>query len=176
MNSVQDPDVTNTGHQPYGFDTFQTLYNRYKVTRFEFVAELVQPPSTTNYSGNVIVAVGIQPPDATLTMTGENYFLNSEKPGVTTTAFLRAPESIGHQIVSGSYNIHDVVGITRQQFDADVEDYSALIANNPARVPQLKFAIAAGNAASGNPTTSCNLFFRLVYHVTFWDRIALSSS
>jgi len=31
LNSIFDPDRTGTGHQPYGHDTFQTLYNRYRV-------------------------------------------------------------------------------------------------------------------------------------------------
>lgn len=31
LNSIFDPNRTGTGHQPYGHDTFQTLYNRYRV-------------------------------------------------------------------------------------------------------------------------------------------------
>jgi len=31
LNSIFDPNRTGTGHQPYGFDTLATLYNRYRV-------------------------------------------------------------------------------------------------------------------------------------------------
>lgn len=31
LNSLYDPDRTGIGHQPYGFDTLATLYNRYRV-------------------------------------------------------------------------------------------------------------------------------------------------
>ena len=31
LNSIYDPNSTGIGHQPYGFDTLATLYNRYRV-------------------------------------------------------------------------------------------------------------------------------------------------
>jgi len=39
LNSLFDPNRTGTGHQPYGYDTIATLYNRYRVisTRYKIV-------------------------------------------------------------------------------------------------------------------------------------------
>jgi len=31
MNSIFDPDITSVGHQPYGYDVLETIYNRYRV-------------------------------------------------------------------------------------------------------------------------------------------------
>jgi hypothetical protein len=36
MNSVFDPDVTGTGHQPYGHDTLAGIYARYRVMRIRW--------------------------------------------------------------------------------------------------------------------------------------------
>jgi len=40
LNSVFDPDRTGTGHQPYGHDTYQTLYQRYRVFACSWNIEL----------------------------------------------------------------------------------------------------------------------------------------
>jgi len=36
-NSIFDPDVTGTGHQPYGHDTYATIYNQYQVKKATIV-------------------------------------------------------------------------------------------------------------------------------------------
>lgn len=49
LNSIFDPDATNAGHQPYGHDTFEALYNRYRVhkVRFRIVAPAPNVTGTT---------------------------------------------------------------------------------------------------------------------------------
>ena len=45
MNSLFDPDQTGTGHQPYYFDQFAALYNRYTVLGSKLTAEFSLLPS-----------------------------------------------------------------------------------------------------------------------------------
>jgi hypothetical protein len=47
LNGAYDPDVTGTGHQPYLFDQFMALYQRYRVIRSGVIIRYV-PVATTN--------------------------------------------------------------------------------------------------------------------------------
>lgn len=45
-NSIYDPDYTGAGHQPYGHDTYATIYNHYRVVKSTITATpLVSPNS-----------------------------------------------------------------------------------------------------------------------------------
>ena len=58
MNSLFDPDQTGTGHQPYYFDQFAALYNRYTVLGSKLTAEFSLLPSaiaTAQPSGPAVV-------------------------------------------------------------------------------------------------------------------------
>jgi len=37
LNSIFDPDRSGVGHQPYGHDTYQTLYQRYRVHKCKYI-------------------------------------------------------------------------------------------------------------------------------------------
>lgn len=41
LNSIFDPNRTGVGHQPYGHDTLQTMYNRYRVISCSYVISVV---------------------------------------------------------------------------------------------------------------------------------------
>jgi len=41
LNSIFDPNRTGIGHQPYGHDTLQTMYNRYRVISCSYVINVV---------------------------------------------------------------------------------------------------------------------------------------
>lgn len=60
MNSLFDPDQTGTGHQPYYFDQFAALYNRYTVLGSKLTAEFSLLPSaiaTAQPSGPAVIGV-----------------------------------------------------------------------------------------------------------------------
>ena len=52
-NGLYDPDVTGTGHQPYGFDQYMVLYQRYKVLRSRITVSFA--PSGDNDANEVVV-------------------------------------------------------------------------------------------------------------------------
>lgn len=61
MNSMYDPDLTSTGHQPYGFDEMMVLYTYYQVLAVRFTFTLIsQTTSTVDETTHIIGAVGHQ--------------------------------------------------------------------------------------------------------------------
>lgn len=60
MNSIQDPDQTGTGHQPYLSDQITAVYNRYVVLKSKMTARfscIENAITTTNPSGPFVVGV-----------------------------------------------------------------------------------------------------------------------
>ena len=53
LNSIFDPNRTGTGHQPYAHDTFQALYNRYRVISTSWVI--------TVYNASTPIRLACQP-------------------------------------------------------------------------------------------------------------------
>jgi len=45
-NSIYDPNLESTGHQPYGHDTYQSIYNHYCVT-----SSVITVQATSSYNG-----------------------------------------------------------------------------------------------------------------------------
>jgi len=48
-NGCHDPDQTGTGHQPYGWDTYKTLYNHYTVLSSKIQVSIVSSAATGSY-------------------------------------------------------------------------------------------------------------------------------
>lgn len=55
-NSLFDPDVTGTGHQPYGFDTLASIYNHYQVMKSFITIEGVAASVGLN-AGNGVAGI-----------------------------------------------------------------------------------------------------------------------
>lgn len=56
--SIYDPDVTGTGHQPHGHDTYQLLYQHYKVIGSKLTATF-SPAGAQAGSGTMVCAVAV---------------------------------------------------------------------------------------------------------------------
>lgn len=76
--------------------------------------------------------------------------------------------------MKASVPIQAAVGMTNQQFNSNIEDYSALVSTNPTRVPILSFAIAS--SATGGTSQTAIAYIKLIYHATLWDRVQIASS
>ena len=57
LNSIFDPNRTGLGHQPYGHDTLQTLYNRYRVIKCNYVISGITTGATTSDQYSIIAAL-----------------------------------------------------------------------------------------------------------------------
>lgn len=52
-NSIYDPDTTGTGHQPYGHDTYATIYNQYTVLYSIITVQVSMGNSANSYTWGV---------------------------------------------------------------------------------------------------------------------------
>lgn len=120
LNSIFDPDHTGTGHQPYGHDTFETLYNRYVVTKVEYD---IRPYSLSGTVGSCwlagLVANNYQTKYTTAQWT--------EVPGVQMRP-LRIDGQVGFR---GTWYPHLITGVPLQTYMAE-ERYQAAFGVSPA--------------------------------------------
>ncbi len=75
-NSIHDPNFTGGGHQPYGHDTLELLYDRYMVVGSKITAEFVSTgtsPATTD------AVVGISLEDDSVTNTLTHHWMEQPK-------------------------------------------------------------------------------------------------
>jgi len=129
LNSLYDPDQTGGGHQPYGYNTLESLYNRYRVINTSW---RIQVPKT-----NEIVQVGCLPGNG-LGAGFSNFSLLKETP--RTRYFTQQP---GGQCLtlSGGVGIASIVGRTKSQYMAD-DRYQALVTSNPSEDADLVIMVA----------------------------------
>jgi len=58
-NSIFDPDSTGTGHQPYGRDTWATMFNHYTVIGSKIQVKGYSSPTTENFGAPVIISLSL---------------------------------------------------------------------------------------------------------------------
>ncbi len=166
LNSVFDPDLTGTGHQPYGFDTLASIYTKYKV--FAITAEIsFSDPS----ADGLIVSVAFQSPGNPITITGASPDTVMERPGTWSQRL----NNTGSQtaVLKQHFPLWQLAGCTKMQFEADIDVYSSATSNNPNRTPYIRIAVAALDQAS-TPTVRCQVI--ILYHTEFYDRTTLAQS
>ncbi len=152
-------------HQPYGWDQMAALYRYYKVVGFSYKVTAVQ------YVGSTAGALGVRavPVNENSTMSATNLAQQLERPGTKTRLLVAGagkPPSI-----SGTVDIPTILGVSREQYDADVSEYAALCTAAPNRYPYIQIAYAGvNNAAFAYVIVEC------VYTVNFWQRITQAQS
>jgi len=72
MNSIFDPDITGTGHQPMYHDQYQTIYNHYSVLGSKLIADIQNPSATVA----VICGIGTSD-DTTVSSTFQTLMENN---------------------------------------------------------------------------------------------------
>jgi len=112
-NSLFDPDLTGTGHQPYGFDQWKTYYGTYMVTSSRISLECIVITSPT--------LAGV-------------YTSSESSTGFTDAIFYSEPGRGQSGIVSpvfGAPRIFEAKWALKDIADHDPADYSALVSANP---------------------------------------------
>ncbi len=158
------------GHQPFGFDQMAALYGRYKVHKVRIVVETM-PINANTQSGGAQV-VGVFPPGSaqttlnrlTAVSMGENFNVSTK---------LIHLNAVAPTVFSATYDIASIAGLTKKEFDANIEDYSALVTASPTRFPFLEVNFAPNVLGNGDDFASV---VTITFVSEFWQRISLAAS
>lgn len=159
LNSIYDPNRTGTGHQPYGRDTLETLYNRYRVISCSY--RILAPRNDQT------IQLAAQPANEVLSFTTVSEMKENPRSRYIT-------QSPGGQVIplSSKVFIPSLVGRTASQYMAD-DRYQADMGNNPSELAILNVMCATG---ADVPLTNSALNIELVYTVEFFDVKHLAQS
>jgi len=156
LNSIYDPDESGVGHQPYGHDTLAPLFNLYRVLKTKIVVEY-QPevPSTAYYKP----IIGILPCAQLPTITNFNHLLELPKSVWKQT-------DLNTRRVSKSYNLANVVGVTKAQYKTD-DIFMATVGANPSANCLAYVYIGLGNG--GSPTIDYYVTVTMIFDVMWMN-------
>lgn len=161
LNSMYAPE-TSGGHQPYGRDQMATLYRAYKVTEVDVVLEVANKNSNAVYLAALLI-----PPSDTATLTAQSTALGYELPN----AFMQIIAPYQTKRIQLTIPLWKLIGCTKLQLDADIEDYAATVGNSPTVIPKMSVAVAADDAS-----VAVEVAFRFNYRVQWFKRATLAQS
>lgn len=161
LNSIFDPDRSGGGHQPYGFDTLASLYNRYRVISCGYRLQVAMgstsnPIILTAYPANQIVA------SLSCSEIRENPRVKyvTQSPGSSAST------------LHGKCYIPSIVGRNKAQYMAD-DRYQAVVTADPDEVVPLNIQ-TFNTTDQVVPNTQVQVL--LEYTVEFFDVKALGQS
>jgi hypothetical protein len=172
LNSLFAPGGSNA-HQPYGFDTLATLYRRYRVNAVEVEIEFTTVQQ---------LAAKADPTDAIMMFTPPGSSVSTVFVALAASIFAEKPGGEvrrcvpGHpsalQTVRRMLPMHQLVGVSKSEYEANVEEYAALVSGDPTRTTSLFLNCA------GFGTISASIYWRvkLSFHAEFWERLILAQS
>lgn len=162
LNSIFDPNRTGVGHQPYGHDTFLTLYNRYRVISCSYRICAHVADTTISLQLAVIPTNEAVNP-GTISEVREN---------PRCKYVIQAPQQ-DIKYVSGKVYIPSLMGRTKSQYMAD-DRYQATMGASPNELALL--TMYAGPTNEGTSTATVIFNIELEYTVELFDIKHLSQS
>ncbi len=156
LNGMFDPDTTGTGHQPYGFDQWLNIYQRYVVLSTKYTIQA--GPSSDRLMVGAIAA-------STVTTTVANlatYNLAAESPHsiVKALSFGGGPPAV----ISNTIKTNVILGTTVSQMLAD-DLFQGTTTTDPSNLTVL--TVFYYNPSAGSVTSSFNI--SLEYRAVFFD-------
>lgn len=152
LNSIFDPNRSGGGHQPYGHDTFQTLYNRYRVIACSYVI--------TAYNGTNAIRVAALPANEELLSGSVSEAVENPR-----CKFIQQYPGGNTRILKGKVYLPSLVGRTTDQYMAD-DRYQATFGTSPSELAILN-VFCANMTDSNVDGTVANI--QLTYHVEMFD-------
>lgn len=162
LNSLFDPNRTGIGHQPYGHDTFATLYNRYRVIACSYVVSAFSTNGTT---------IQIAAIPANEEFVGPSISDYRENPRCKFA--VQTPGS-PLKVIKGKVYLPSLTGRTKAQYMAD-DRYQAQFGASPSELMILNLNTQAFDETL--LTTTGTIFqVTLNYHVEMFDPKNLAQS
>lgn len=161
LNSIYDPDQTNAGHQPRGFDQWAAIYNRYRVFAVSGILT-VRQRAVHGISVNLI------PNNQTTSMNGTTLvseLVRSGRPRITSSN--QPPVQIKFR-----YACNSITGVTPMQYRTD-DRFQATVTANPTEAICLHQVV---RSLDGATTIDYEYDIKLMYHVEFYDKVDIASS
>lgn len=167
LNDCYDVDNTGVGHQPYGFDALSVAYGRYKVIGAT-VEITVNDPDADGVAFCYMIA---NPSNST-------DFINTKTPDVIREAQQGGMIMInnsGSQKVTRKFFVpmYKAAGVTKLQFNADPDNYTAGVTGSPSS----KVALLTGIAdLRGGSSATCLVSTKITFHAIFYQRKIMAQS
>jgi hypothetical protein len=164
LNSIFDPDRTGSGHQPYGYDTLATLYNRYRPLQTRW--KVTFGTSTGNYHFVVLPLNGLL-----VAAIADGATFNTAVEHPRSRNGIQGGGGAPSTVIMGEIDLAALNGVIRTEYLAD-DRFEAQIGANPAELMVLYTGVY-------NPTVSTlTAFFNIEvwYTVDLHDPIALGGS
>lgn len=154
-NSLFDPNLTGTGHQPYGFDQMKTYYASYLVTSSVIAVECLS-------SASVVCLAGV--------MTSAE-----SSTGITTAdGYMEPGKGQGGLLYSNATRNFESKWSLASIVDHDPADYSALISANPTNSDFFTLFVQDAYALAGTATLFATVC--ITYNVEFKDPVTFATS
>lgn len=177
LNSIYDPNLTGTGHKPYGFDQLlgfpnatpptQGLYNRYRVISCSY--NIFASPG----AGQNIQITALPANESVSTVSGLNGSALREQPRAR---YISQTTGAPLKLLKGKVYLPSLVGRTKSQYMAD-DRYQAMYNENPLEAAILNIYLNELSDSSGIITpVQCKLNVELTYTVELFDVVNKSQS
>lgn len=161
LNSIFDPNRTGVGHQPYGHDTLQTMYNRYRVISCTYRINAYAADGSN-------IQLAVMPANEEITPGSISEIRENPRARYTLQS-ANAPL----RIVSGKVFIPSLVGRTTTQYMAD-DRYQAQYGASPSELAILN--CFAGPTTENSSLTTVWFNVELHYTVESFDIKHLAQS
>lgn len=159
LNSLYDPDLTGTGHQPYGFDQMAALFNRYRVFGVSYIVN--------GYQFNNPIRIGCVATNDSASPS--NLATLIELPRSKSTIQVNGGAK---SQLKGYVNLPSLTGRTKAEYMAD-DRYQAQNNTNPQEALILN---VMAQSLSDTSLESCTMMVTLNFHCEWFDPIVFASS
>lgn len=154
LNGLFDPNFSGIGHQPYGYDTLATIYNRYRVISCSYTI------SGVDQSGQYVVICALPANEQVNTLSVAEMLENPKAKFIT-----QAPNA-SLKMLKGKINIPSLVGRNKSQYMAD-DRYQAQVGADPSELALLNIYIQ--RLDGGSNVLNAPLQVTLNYTVEWFD-------
>lgn len=157
LNGLYDPDISATGHQPYGFDQLITLYSYYRVFAVSWV---VTVPSSSQP-----LTVVVLPSNGSNTFTNLEYLSEQPRAMTRTTPYNGGTATM----LKGKIYLPRLFGVSSTSYKGSY-DYCGTSAANPSQVAYLHLGLYSPANCTVYPS------IQIIYHAEFIDPNVVAQS